>query len=959
MATELIKATSDAFNGGNIQPTVFAFPPRKPDSRGPMIWNNQVLAFAGYEQQDGSVLGDPASRELTKAIIDLGWKPPMPKSKWDLLPIVTMAEDDVPVIAELPSDLRKLVEIRHPQHSAEFEKLDLKWVAFPALSRLGFDIGGVQYTATPFIGWFMDAEIGVRNLADSFRYNVLPDIVAALGLAGGKIGVIAESFEDLPEYERLSMLSRAQSELNYAVHWSYSQANVSMSDSLTASMKWSRYDDEFKAKNGFRLPADPYWLAPPQGSIIPLWHRGGAPNYQPKPMICKHVQDPVKVWTREKPDWFISAKELDVVANLRKTRPKMPWRSSSFDASYMKPRKKLKADPPKLVDEGIPQVLTRDIELEPHTTNRSIQIYFCSAGTLGEKIATKLHDRTKALVTDIPGVEVAPTVQALNNIQLSNVTQETILLLVVSSTGQGEIPANGNNFVNLCQDVVSRKQDNLRFRYAIYGNGDTRYSGTYNNAAKTVQQQLRRMGGIPIAGGLFQGDTANLVTAFQALSPWWTKLQPALQDAVEDPYQLTETHSEGAGSKASFNSFDSSREEVMSQFITHSEQLEAQFHSAILISASAKSQPDHPGSYLLTLDIGNNTYEDLACIQVLPVNSPSKVRRVLRALGVTASTIVELDSNLERCPSYSRFLSEFVDLEVPFASLKWIDHLGLAHEGGGLDIESFGSQSVLHVLETLDQLGHLSKLSNEAFQASNVFPNLRLDICLSMPLLHTRNYSIASSLQYVSTSQDAIRPITTATEAPTQRASTHLQILVKPQVNGRFSSTFLNDSPVSSLLKYRIVDAVCGPSLRQAASTPQVVVATGAGFAPVRCLLQRRIVAAQRGPIAPVQCGISLFLGLRPADIPLVKDLLMEAAEAGILDSLNIVPSNEDKIRVYDKLEDDGVREAVRRKLVDEGGRVFVCAGPLAAKATKEVIGRVIGVDVDKGLGSRWVEEVF
>ena len=53
---------------------------------------------------------------------------------------------------------------------------------------------------------FMDAEIGVRNLADSFRYNVLPDIVAALGLADGKIGVIAESFEDLPEYERLSML---------------------------------------------------------------------------------------------------------------------------------------------------------------------------------------------------------------------------------------------------------------------------------------------------------------------------------------------------------------------------------------------------------------------------------------------------------------------------------------------------------------------------------------------------------------------------------------------------------------------------------------------------------------------------------------------------------------------------------------------------------------------------------
>ena len=735
-----------------------------------------------------------------------------------------------------------------------------------------------------------------------------------------------------------------------------------MTDSLTASMKWSRYDDEFKEKNGFRLPADPYWLAPPQGSIIPLWHRGGAPNYQPKPMICKHVQDPVNAWLRDKPDWFISAKELNIVANLRKTRPKMPWRSSSFDSSYVKPPKRLKADPPRDVDGGVPDVLAHEIELEPYATNHCIDVYFCSAGTLAEKIATKLHDRTMALVADIPGVKITPTAQPLNNLQLVNVTRETILLLVISTTGQGEIPANGNNLMNLCQDIVSKKQDGIRFKYAIYGNGDTRYSGTYNSAAKKVQQQLRRVGGTPIAGGLFQADTANLLTAFQALSPWWTKLQPALQDAVDDRYKLVKTHSEGAGSKASFDSSDSSREEVMSQFTSHLEQLDAQFYSAALIATSAKSRSDHPGSYLLTLDIGKNIYEDLACIQVLPLNSPSKVRRVLRALGVGASALVELDLNLERCPTYSRFLSEFVDLEVPFSVLKWIDDLDLAHDEDKLDIETLSSQSVLEVLDTLENSGHLSKLTDQPFQASL---NLRLDICLAMPLLHTRNYSIASSLLYLSRSQAVNGPDSSATqaatEARTQLPSTHLQILVKPHADGRFSSTFLNDCPVGSVVKYRIVDAVCGPLLRQPVSAPQVIVATGAGFAPVRCLLQRRIVAAQREPAVAQQyrCGISLFLGLKSADIPLVTDLLMEAAGAGILDSLTIVPSNADKVRVYDKLEDDGIREVVRRKLVDDGGKVFVCAGPLAAKATKEVIGRVIGVDVDKGLGSRWVEEVF
>lgn len=150
---ELIKGVSKAFNNGNIQPTVFVFPPRTANSTGPMVLNHQVLAFAGYEAVDGSILGDPASVQLTKEIINLGWVPPERRSRWDLLPIVTMAEGDLPVIAELPLDLCKLVEIRHPRYNTEFERLDLKWVAFPALTRLGFDVGGVQYTAAPFIGW--------------------------------------------------------------------------------------------------------------------------------------------------------------------------------------------------------------------------------------------------------------------------------------------------------------------------------------------------------------------------------------------------------------------------------------------------------------------------------------------------------------------------------------------------------------------------------------------------------------------------------------------------------------------------------------------------------------------------------------------------------------------------------------------------------------------------------------
>jgi nitric oxide synthase oxygenase domain/subunit len=207
MARTIAKGMQDAFNRGHILPTVFAFPPRQPGKRGPMIWNHQMMAFAGYRQADGSILGDPANVELTASMIEFGWKPPINRSRWDMLPLVTMAETDAPYMMELPLELRRTVQIRHPRYEKEFRDLDLQWVLAPALSRLGFDIGGNQYTATPFIGWFMDSEIGVRDLADTFRYNALPDVVNALRLSPEP----ETPLEELPEYMHLVALVSSSS----------------------------------------------------------------------------------------------------------------------------------------------------------------------------------------------------------------------------------------------------------------------------------------------------------------------------------------------------------------------------------------------------------------------------------------------------------------------------------------------------------------------------------------------------------------------------------------------------------------------------------------------------------------------------------------------------------------------------------------------------------------------------
>ncbi len=53
-----------------------------------------------------------------------------------------------------------------------FEALGLRWYALPAVSNVGLDVGGIEFPAIPFSGWYMGTEIG-RDLGDANRYNML------------------------------------------------------------------------------------------------------------------------------------------------------------------------------------------------------------------------------------------------------------------------------------------------------------------------------------------------------------------------------------------------------------------------------------------------------------------------------------------------------------------------------------------------------------------------------------------------------------------------------------------------------------------------------------------------------------------------------------------------------------------------------------------------------------------
>ena len=74
--------------------TVFA---QADDSgNGPRIWNDQLIRYAGYRREDGSVLGDPEQLAFTEQAERLGWEPPSERGAFDLLPLVIQMPGQVP-----------------------------------------------------------------------------------------------------------------------------------------------------------------------------------------------------------------------------------------------------------------------------------------------------------------------------------------------------------------------------------------------------------------------------------------------------------------------------------------------------------------------------------------------------------------------------------------------------------------------------------------------------------------------------------------------------------------------------------------------------------------------------------------------------------------------------------------------------------------------------------------------
>jgi nitric-oxide synthase len=258
VAAQCARHLQMATNEGKIRPMISVFGPEAPDSPAPRIWNEQLIRYAGYRQPDGSVIGDPRNVDLTETVCDMGWRPPVERGRFDVLPLVVETEVDGPRLYQIDPDLVLEVPLSHPDFGW-FAGLGLRWHAVPAISNMRLSIGGIVYPAAPFNGWYLGTEIGARNLIDTDRYDMLGPVAELMGLDTSR--------------EQTLWRDRAAVEINAAVLHSFAQAGVTIADHHTESRRFLTHLAK-EEKAGRQCPADWSWIVPPiSGSLTSVFHR--------------------------------------------------------------------------------------------------------------------------------------------------------------------------------------------------------------------------------------------------------------------------------------------------------------------------------------------------------------------------------------------------------------------------------------------------------------------------------------------------------------------------------------------------------------------------------------------------------------------------------------------------------------------------------------------------------------
>lgn len=419
-----------ATNKGKLRSAITIMPPRVKSSKNDWrIWNSQLIGYAGYKDAEtGKVIGDQANVEITEIAQRLGWKGK--GTRFDVLPLVLTANGGPPQVFPIPEEIVLRVKLSHPKHDW-FKELELEWYALPAVANMMLDVGGLQFTAAPFSGWYMVTEIGTRDLGDPHRFNVLEEVAQKMGL---------NTASNMNLWKDQAVL-----ELNIAVLYSFQKAGVTIVDHHTACETFMTHlANEQRLRGG--CPADWVWLVPPtSGSLTPVFHQEMVnyhllPNYEYMEPMWKtydwsaHDAEQEKHARLEDRRGSLMAAAANAVVNT----PKQPLISPSGRLIGTTTNGDL--TPRKLRFKEIARAVKFTSKLFGKALSRRIKATILYATETGksERYANKLAQ----IFSHAFNVHL----MSMSDYDLTCLEHEALLLVVTSTFGNGDPPENGEMF---------------------------------------------------------------------------------------------------------------------------------------------------------------------------------------------------------------------------------------------------------------------------------------------------------------------------------------------------------------------------------------------------------------------------------------------------------------------------------------------------------------------------------
>ncbi|KAL2088551.1 hypothetical protein ACEWY4_015450 [Coilia grayii] len=862
-----------ATNGGNLRSAITIFPQRTEAKHDFRVWNSQLIKYAGYQMCDGTIRGDPASLDFTEICIQLGWTPKY--GAFDVLPLVLQASGEDPEIFEIPLELVLEVPMEHPQFEW-FKDLQLRWYAVPAVSNMLLEIGGLEFSACPFSGWYMGTEIGVRDFCDVQRYNILEQV-------GHKMGL---------ETQRLSSLWKDQALLavNVAVLHSFQKNKVTITDHHSASESFKQHMEmEYRLRGG--CPADWIWLVPPMsGSLTSVFHQEMV-NYILSPFFYYQPD----AW--ETHVWKDESKKL----KKRKIHFCAVARAALFSVSLMRRAMALRV--------------------------RCTVLYATETGK-SQTLAKNLNGMLNCAFNS--------RLLCMENYVLSDLEKESLLVVVTSTFGSGDCPGNGESFK---KGLLSLESLGNKFRYCVFGLGSRMYP-QFCAFAHTLHARLAHLGArclLPVGegdelNGQEESFSAWARAALQEACKEF-RIQGPLS-VLEQPSDTWEPH------RYRVQHDNSPLDRIIALSEIHSKavipmklkrkvDLQSTWSSRSTILVELEQQS---GAEPLAFAPGDH-------VGVFPGNSAELVTGILRHLtdappinqslhveflhtSGSGTTCWQTDRRIPAC-SLAQALTHFLDITSPPSQ-------ALLYKLSQIATQEDDRRQLLMLAmdhrEYVQWTNFFRPTLPEVIQQFSSVEFTATFLLTQLPLLKPRLYSVSSSPDCY---PDELHLTLTVVNYRTQDGHGPLHHGV--------CSTWLNTVKEGDLVPC-FLHSSKGFHLTNH-SVPVILVGAGSGIAPYRGFWQQQLHDLEKTGFAGVPMTLLFGCRSADTD-HLYKDEVLEMKRRGVFRTVSTAYSRQPgqaKMYVQDVLQDSLADEVVQA-LDQQGGHLYVCGSLSLAKGVADAV---------------------